>query len=303
MTLKNYTLVILLVLPISLFSQNNLSLYNVNGWNYTGAYGYPDLPNIGMIIEEGPSDSVMRINSYGWTIRTSIDTECVLQTDFGKSQLAQPYYLWPDSVLIDINITNIENNVWFFGMLISLEDTTGDGMVTYLSHSIPIELGWQTISFWAGDGIFFENLLINGIGIHIATVSTDSGYVGVELQFNDMRLKYDDGTITLIEPFQYDWLTAVEPPTPIVPEFVLSQNYPNPFNPNTTIRYELPEFSSVRLTVYNLLGEEIMELVNSEQLAGVYEVPFDATNLASGTYIYVLQTKEFVLERKMILLK
>jgi hypothetical protein len=299
--LKSFILVILLALPIY---PQGMSQHNVIGFDYKGAFGYPDLPNIGMIVEEGlnPSDSVLRINSYGWTIKNG-SNEWVMQTDFEKPSLTQEYS-WPDSVLIDINITNIESNVYFLGMLISLEDTTGDGSVSYLSRSIPIELGWQTISFWAGDGIFVENMLIHGIGIHIKPSSMDSGYVGGKFQFNDMRLKYDNGDTILIEPFQVDWTTDVEPVPGLVPSgFILEQNYPNPFNPTTTIRYEIPELSSVKLTVYSLTGEKITELVNSEQASGVYEVPFDATNLASGTYIYTLQTNNFVMQRKMILLK
>ena len=86
-------------------------------------------------------------------------------------------------------------------------------------------------------------------------------------------------------------------------KFALEQNYPNPFNPTTTIRYEIPQYSSVNLTIYNMLGRRVAELVNQSQPAGIYEVPFDGSNLASGTYFYVLRTENFILKKKMILLK
>ena len=86
-------------------------------------------------------------------------------------------------------------------------------------------------------------------------------------------------------------------------EYHLEQNYPNPFNPTTKIRYSIPEYSSVTLKVFNLLGEEIETLFNGEQSAGVYEATFDASNLSSGIYFYALQTDNFSSSKKMILIR
>ncbi len=97
---------------------------------------------------------------------------------------------------------------------------------------------------------------------------------------------------------------AVEQIKDIIPDkFKLEQNYPNPFNPTTKIRYSIPKNSFVTLKVFNLLGEEIETLVNSEQSAGVYEATFDASKLSSGIYFYTLQTKNFNLTKKMILIR
>ena len=72
--------------------------------------------------------------------------------------------------------------------------------------------------------------------------------------------------------------------------FSLAQNYPNPFNPVTTIRYALPENSHVSIKVYDMLGREVTELVNSIKSSGYHEVKFDGSNLSSGVYIYLMET-------------
>jgi hypothetical protein len=86
-------------------------------------------------------------------------------------------------------------------------------------------------------------------------------------------------------------------------EYGLSQNYPNPFNPATTISYQLPVESSVQLNIYTILGELAAVLVNEKQEAGSYNISFDAGKLASGTYIYRLIADDFLMHRKMILIK
>jgi hypothetical protein len=86
-------------------------------------------------------------------------------------------------------------------------------------------------------------------------------------------------------------------------KFSLNQNYPNPFNPSTTIEFALPKGEFVDLSVYNTLGQKVVTLVNGNRDAGKYSVQFDATDLASGWYIYRLQTESNVMTRKMLLIK
>ncbi len=86
-------------------------------------------------------------------------------------------------------------------------------------------------------------------------------------------------------------------------EFSLSQNYPNPFNPSTTIKYELAQAAMVRLSVYDLLGREVAVLVNKREDAGVHQTKFDASNLASGVYLYRLQAGDFLQSRKLLVLR
>jgi len=100
-------------------------------------------------------------------------------------------------------------------------------------------------------------------------------------------------------------LTDVAPEQIAVADgFELMQNYPNPFNPSTTIEFSLPEdVSNVQLSIYNVLGEKVAELVNTNLAAGKYQYQWNAKNVATGMYIYELRTDHFASSKKMILLK
>ncbi len=89
--------------------------------------------------------------------------------------------------------------------------------------------------------------------------------------------------------------------TPV--EFALHQNYPNPFNPETVIRFELPTESFVNISVYNLIGEEVANLVNEKLGNGIYSVIFNGGNLPSGLYLYRLTSDNKVFTRKMLMIK
>lgn len=86
-------------------------------------------------------------------------------------------------------------------------------------------------------------------------------------------------------------------------EFSLAQNYPNPFNPTTVISFALPTASSVTLSIYNVLGQEVSTLLNTTLPAGEHQVEFDASSYASGVYFYRLSADSFSDTRKMMLVK
>ena len=93
--------------------------------------------------------------------------------------------------------------------------------------------------------------------------------------------------------------TAIGIPT----EFVLQQNYPNPFNPSTKISYSIPKSSFVTLKIYDVLGKEVMTLVNETKQVGNYEVEFNGSNLSSGAYFYRLESGDFKDIKRMVLIK
>lgn len=117
--------------------------------------------------------------------------------------------------------------------------------------------------------------------------------------YNGKMIKYHDDDI----------ITHIKNNDNNITEFSLLQNYPNPFNPNTTIKYSIPENSFVKLKIYDILGREIATLVDSKNAAGIYNVEFNAGNIASGVYFYKIEiitigsNKHFAKVNKMILLK
>jgi hypothetical protein len=102
---------------------------------------------------------------------------------------------------------------------------------------------------------------------------------------------------------QFEYSNVIEVDAGLPKVFALEQNYPNPFNPSTTIRYQLPVASEVKLEVYDVLGKKIATLVNERQSAGSYQVVWNASGLSSGTYFYRLQAGTFVETKKMIMVK
>jgi hypothetical protein len=104
----------------------------------------------------------------------------------------------------------------------------------------------------------------------------------------------------------YNQVTSIENPAykdEFPAKFDLFQNYPNPFNPSTIIILQIHELSFVTLKVYDVLGNEVVTLVNEEKPAGKYEVEFNGSELTSGIYFYQMKTGSFIETKKMILMK
>jgi photosystem II stability/assembly factor-like uncharacterized protein len=100
-----------------------------------------------------------------------------------------------------------------------------------------------------------------------------------------------------------DGVVSVGNENELVKSFALYQNYPNPFNPETTIKFDIPKSSFVNISVYDVTGKLIRQLLNTNRNAGSYEVKFDAVALASGVYYYKISAGEFSQVKKMMLIK
>jgi photosystem II stability/assembly factor-like uncharacterized protein len=163
---------------------------------------------------------------------------------------------------------------------------------------------WEEIRFIQGNGTTTEK--------HTYSFNDESVVPGI-YKYRLKQIDFD-GSFKYSEEIVVD----VTPPA----KFNLEQNFPNPFNPETTIRYSIPivisiptgrERNLVTLKIYNVLGEEVMTLVNEQQTAGIYEIQFsakdgsayggDGSNLPSGVYIYRLTAGSFSTAKKLLLLK
>ena len=168
--------------------------------------------------------------------------------------------------------------------------------------------GWGTLITASGS---FEAL-------RIRRTQFSTGLTGTELLiFDEINLLSPDGyslSISLDEGNNVESIalsvfdsentsTSVDDVSDLPSEFQLQQNYPNPFNPSTTIRYVLSEASPVTLRVFTLTGREVQTLVNATQSAGSHVVQFDASDLASGLYLYRLESNAFTETRMMSLIK
>jgi hypothetical protein len=123
----------------------------------------------------------------------------------------------------------------------------------------------------------------------------------VDIYKNDSRFQFVQPSRPLY--FIDEFVTSVNQSTVIPSQYSLSPNYPNPFNPTTVITYSIPKSGNISLKIYDLLGREVAALVNEIKQAGKYEVKFDGSKLASGIYLYRIQSRDFNLTRKMILIK
>jgi len=144
---------------------------------------------------------------------------------------------------------------------------------------------WQKIGF------------VNGFG----NCNSEKNYSFIDQPLGGKEFKYKlrqidfDGT--------YDFSSEIIVMLDEINKFQLEQNYPNPFNPFTTISYQLPVSGQVTLTVYDLLGRKVEELVNDFQESGFYAINFNGINLPSGTYFYKLECGTFSETKKFILMK
>jgi len=158
------------------------------------------------------------------------------------------------------------------------------------NHGFEIErkqsgIDWAKIGFVQGNGTTIKENVYN---------YTDENLRAREYIYRLKQIDYDGS-------FEYSSELNVLIENPY--DFNLEQNYPNPFNPTTTINYSIKKDGSVTLKVYDIIGKEVVALVNENKTAGNYSVQFNASNLPSGIYFYQIESGSFSSTKKLILLK
>ena len=207
-----------------------------------------------------------------------------------------------------------------FGNWYNVYDAVGDS-------TIPVVNLWSSCLDWGPDGNLWAGDLrpdwsgIKGGRWYVYDVTTGEQVdsVGIPLGDSSAGGVYSprgaawsaDGNTMYLADYDYNTVgvwkrTAVgveQEGIQIPTEFALKQNYPNPFNPTTVINFSIPRSSNVTLKVYDMLGREVATLVNETKQGGNYKVSFNASQLASGVYVYTLKAGNFIASKKMMLMK
>jgi hypothetical protein len=197
-------------------------------------------------------------------------------------------------VIIPIELKNI-NNVLSADIALSYDNELTEFIgynTTEISKDFQVATNYK-------DGILYVSM-VSAKGI------TENGKV-IELRFRAKGENVDVQFVSFVlneEEFEVTSELASNLPK----KFALYQNYPNPFNPETVIKFDLPKSSDVILKIYNVLGQEIRTLINERKPAGYHSVKWDSRNnngiiVSSGVYLYKLQAGDFIVTKKMVLIR
>jgi photosystem II stability/assembly factor-like uncharacterized protein len=210
------------------------------------------------------------------------------------------------------------NTGWVVGQSGTILKTTNGGipveltsfLVTAKQNSVLLE--WTTATEINNQGFEIERQSIGGEFEKIGYVA-GSGTTTEPNEYSFTDNNVSSGTYTYrLKQIDFDgsfeYSKEIEVEISVLFGFSLQQNYPNPFNPNTIIKYQIPELSFATIKVFDVLGKEVVTLVNEEKPAGSYEVEFNSRGLIhqtlpSGIYFYQLKAGSFIESKKMILIK
>lgn len=231
--------------------------------------------------------------------RVTPDFSELFTGDLTGQTLAPGLYKWSSGVQVSAGgliLSGSATDVWIFQIAQNFD--LGNNAAVTLTGGAKVEnVFWQV----AGQVTLGTSASMKGIILCQTQIIVSSGATLTGRALAQTAVTLDANTVT--EPL----ITSVENSLLSPKEFTLSQNFPNPFNPSTKIQYTLMKAVQVSLKVFNVVGLEVAELVNSRQEAGSYNVLFNTNtrslNLSSGVYFYRLETGSFVSTRKMILMK
>ena len=251
--------------------------------------------------ESGYISSDEILPGRGYWIRTFQDGEITLTSDVSARVVPEDYSLKDEANTLSINSSEL-----YFGVELSEGDR--------LKYSLPpkppegafdvrFKDGWRLVKDYGEVEVMPTTETLTIAYDIILNAGEYYSWVLTATSGEDYILEgTGELTVPSAERFTLE-LKAVVPAT-----FTLHQNFPNPFNPITSLRYDLPEQAQVTLTIYDLMGREITQLVNTAQEAGYKSVQWNATDIygkpvSAGVYLYQIRAGGFVQTRKMVLLK
>jgi len=274
------------------------NIVGVDFVSVTGAGGFPT--SFGGTSAAAPH--IVSILAQAWS-------HDLIQT---ASQVRQLLYDWT----VDLGATGYDN-IYGFGRGDALDIFNGALPVELSSFSASIKnskvkLNWETITEINNYG--FEVERMSNVNGQTSEVWEQIGFVNGNGNSNSPKnYSFVDDKVTsgkysyrlkqIDNDGQFEYSKEIEVDFGAPKKFELSQNYPNPFNPTTTIKFNIPEAGNVKLTLFNVLGQELKTIVNEFKESGVHTINFNAENLTSGFYVYRLEAGNFVRIRKMTLIK
>ena len=208
-------------------------------------------------------------------------------------------------ILIELRLTN--DHQWYLDTYIKSELS---------SKALKIETALHPVELWFHAALVYENRSMKHYVNGMEEISGEVDFLPITNANVSIGTRMDQrswfkGSIAILkithsalkpENFLCN-VTSIKENNIIKKSHVLHQNYPNPFNPSTTIGYSIPIESYVSLKVFDLLGREVIELVNGKKLKGHYEIEFNGGNLSSGIYYYRLHAGNFLETKKFVLMK
>src|ERR1035437_5380448 len=223
-------------------------------------------------------------------------TELYLGNLTGKT-LTPGLYNWSTGVQVSsggVTISGTASDVWIFQIAQNLELTSGD-IVTLSGGAEASNIFWQV----AGQVTLGTTVAMTGIILCKALIVMNTGATlnGRALAQTAVTLDANIVTTTVATNI------IGADPQQIPVQFTLGQNFPNPFNPETKINYSIAKEGHVKLTVFNAIGNKVATIVNEYKPAGNYSIQFNGSNLASGIYLYRLESGNYSAAKKFILLK
>ena len=280
--------------PLLITKRSNI-IWGINEWGSVTANLVIDYNGVSGITDASSIKLLRRV-------RTAIPIVWTEVSPSSRDDIAQTFTLTGQTTFYEYALGSNENNplpvelnsfsASVIGSIVKLNWQTATEVNNYgfeiersvISNEVR-NLSWEKIGF------------INGSGNSNSPKNYSFADDNITAGTYSYRLKQIDND------GQFEYSKTIEVDFGAPQKFELSQNYPNPFNPSTTIRFNLPDAGIVKLTIFNILGQEIRTLVNGFKEAGVNTINFDASNLNSGMYIYKIEAGSFVQTRKMTLVK
>ena len=279
------------------------NIQSLNGWTFVAALQSADTNLTKLYISD--TDNATQgthcevFGNYGMPRTANGPGYIQLDIQWGKHLSQVGYFAKPDTILFDLKYLGSVNAQMLWAS-IAIEDETYSSVLQ--SQAVSLIPGWQHIKIWSGVAFVYR---VANIYFDFAVVPPDSSFCGATFAIDNLRFIYIKNGISdtvLVDGFGDSVITGINDHKSSLPtHYALYQNYPNPFNPSTTITYALSAPGDVTLSIYDILGRKITDLISSYQSTGNHTAVWNASRFPSGVYVYVLSINGQLVDRKKML--